>query len=292
MAPPEPAQSKHSCGLARCPGNRGRLNFFLARQGAPGNSVNFHVLRHVKVGIKAASKQCCAHASAALLRELYTCITSAVPASSILPTSSSAVLHLLRQSLDRGRWSPGAPLRQEEIAAELGVSRVPVREAFFQLQAEGLVQVVPNRGVYVRTMSADNLRELFRLRQLLEGDLLVDALPLHTATTINRLETVQAALDKAGTVADWIAGDREFHEALYAPAERPETMAIVRRLRHAVDRFYFARLKPSTRAQGWHEEHHALIRAVRRGDATAAARQLAAHLDETERSALLALPKA
>lgn len=215
-----------------------------------------------------------------------------MPASSIATTSSSAVLHLLRQSLDHGRWSPGAPLRQEEIAAELGVSRVPVREAFFQLQAEGLVQVVPNKGVYVRTVSADNLRELFRLRRLLEVDVLGDAVPLHTAATLNRLETVQAALDKASAVADWIAGDREFHESLYAPAQRPETMAVVRRLRHIVDRFYFARMKPGTRAQAWHEEHHALIRAVKRRDAAAAGRLLAAHLAATERSALAALPKA
>ncbi|WP_299763640.1 GntR family transcriptional regulator [Ramlibacter sp.] len=212
-----------------------------------------------------------------------------MPASFLTQTSSSAVIQLLRQSLDRGRWSPGAPLRQEEIAAELGVSRVPVREALFQLQAEGLVQVVPNKGVYVRRLSAANLSELFRLRRLLEGDVLGDAVPLHTAASLNRLETVQAAIDKARTVADWLAGDREFHEALYAPADRPETMATIRRLRFIVDRFYFARLKPGTRAQGWHEEHHALIRAVRRRDAKAAARLLAAHLEETERSALAAL---
>ena len=215
-----------------------------------------------------------------------------MPASSIAQTSSSAVLQLLRQSLDRGRWSPGEPLRQEEIATEFGVSRVPVREAFFQLQAEGLVQVVPNKGVYVRTLSAGNLRELFRLRRLLESDVLGDAVPLHTAATLNRLETVQAALDKARQVADWVAGDREFHEALYAPAERPETMVMIRRLRHIVDRFYFARMKPGTRTQGWHGEHHALIRAVKRRDAEAACKLLAAHLAETERSALAALPKA
>ncbi|QJW83990.1 GntR family transcriptional regulator [Ramlibacter terrae] len=184
------------------------------------------------------------------------------------------------------------PLRQEEIAAELGVSRVPVREAFFQLQAEGLVQVVPNKGVYVRSLSADNLSELFRLRRLLEADVLGDAVPLHTTLTLNRIETIRAALDKARTVGDWLAGDREFHEALYAPAERPETLAIIRRLRFIVDRFYFSRLKPSTRAQGWHEEHHALIRAVRRRDAKAAAKLLSAHLEETERSALAALAAA
>ncbi len=214
-----------------------------------------------------------------------------MPASSIAQTTSSAVTQLLRQSLDRGRWASGAPLRQEEIAAEFGVSRVPVREALFQLQAEGLVHMVPNKGMYVRTASAADLREWFRLRLLIEGDVLAEAVPLHTPATINRVETVQAALDKAHAVADWIAGDREFHEALYAPAQRPESMTIVRRLRYLVDRFYFARMKPGARAQGWHEEHHALLRAVRRRDPKLAVKVLQAHLAETERAALAALPK-
>lgn len=213
-----------------------------------------------------------------------------MPASSIARTTSSAVTQLLRQSLDHGRWASGAPLRQEEIAAELGVSRVPVREALFQLQAEGLVDMVPNKGMYVRTVSAADLHELFRLRRLIETDVLEEAVPLHDAASINRVETVQAALDKARSVADWIAGDREFHEALYAPARRPESMTIIRRLRFLVDRFYFARMKPGARAQGWQQDHHALIRAVRRHDAAAAARVLQAHLAETERSALVALP--
>ena len=214
-----------------------------------------------------------------------------MPSSSIATTTSSAVTHLLRQALDSGRWASGHPLRQEEIAVELGVSRVPVREALFQLQAEGLLQMVPNKGMFVRHESAADLRELFRLRRLIETDVLEEAVPVHTAATINRVETVQAALDKAHAVADWIAGDREFHECLYAPAQRGESMTIVRRLRLRVDRFYFARMKPSSRAQGWNEEHHALIRALRRRDAKAAVRVLEAHLAETERSALAALAK-
>lgn len=214
-----------------------------------------------------------------------------MPVSSIATTTSSAVTQLLRQALDHGRWAAGHPLRQEEIATELGVSRVPVREALFQLQAEGLLEMVPNKGMYVRTLSEPELRELFHLRRLIECDVLRQAVPLHGPATINRVETIQAALDKAKSVADWIAGDREFHEALYAPAQRSESMAIVRRLRFRVDRFYFARMKPGTRAQGWHEEHHALIRAVKRRDAAACARLLEAHLDATERSALAALPR-
>ena len=215
---------------------------------------------------------------------------SFMPLQPIAVTTSSAVTQQLRLALDAGRWGPGQPLRQEEIAAELGVSRVPVREALFQLQAEGLVHLVPNKGMFVRTMTPAQLRELFRMRRLIETDVLCEAVPLHTPATLNRVELVQAALDKAAAVRDWLAGDREFHEALYAPAPRPESMAVVRRLRFAVDRFYFAHLKPGTRAQGWHAEHHALIRATRRKDPAAAVRLLAAHLAETERAALAALP--
>ncbi len=214
-----------------------------------------------------------------------------MPPSALTLTTSSAVTQLLRQALDAGRWGPGQALRQDELATELGTSRVPVREALFQLQAEGLVQVVPNKGVYVRQIDAAGLREAFRLRRLLETDVLAEAVPLHDRHSLNRLETVQAALDKASRVADWIAGDREFHEALYAPALRPESMALIRRLRHQIDRFYFSRLKPGSRAQGWHQEHHALIRAARRHDVAAATRALATHLAETERCALAALPR-
>jgi len=212
-----------------------------------------------------------------------------MPASSIAQTTSSAVTRLLRQALDQGRWASGEPLRQEEIAAELGVSRVPVREALFQLQAEGLLRMVPNKGMYVRTVSAGELRELFRLRAMIEGDVLAQAVPQHTAATVNRLQTIQAALDKAAAVSDRLAGDREFHEALYAPAQRGESMDLVRRLRFQVDRYCFARSKPGPRAQGRHEEHHALVRAVRRHDAKGALKVLQAHLAETERSALAAL---
>jgi DNA-binding GntR family transcriptional regulator len=214
-----------------------------------------------------------------------------MPASSIATTTSSAVTSLLRQALDQGRWGAGHPLRQEEIAVELGVSRVPVREALFQLQAEGLLEMIPNKGMYVRTLSEAELRELFHLRRLLEGDVLQQAVPLHTSASINRVETIQAALDKAHAVADWMAGDREFHEALYAPAQRTESMAMVRRLRFRVDRFYFARMKPGTRAQGWHDEHHALVRAIKRRDARAALRVLHMHLEDTERSAVAALAR-
>jgi DNA-binding GntR family transcriptional regulator len=211
-----------------------------------------------------------------------------MPASAIARTTSAAVTQLLRQSLDHGRWAGGEALRQEEIAAEFGVSRVPVREALFQLQAEGLLHMVPNKGMYVRTMNADELRELFRLRWLIESDVLAQAVPLHSTVTLVRLEAVQAALDKVHAAADCIAGDREFHEGLHAPAGRAESMAVVRRLRSQVDRFCFARTRPAERAQA-SEQHHALLRAARRRDASAATRVLQAHLAEGERRALASL---
>ena len=142
-----------------------------------------------------------------------------MPASSIAQTTSAAVTRLLRQALDQGRWASGEALRQEEIAAELGVSRVPVREALFQLQAEGLLRMIPNKGMYVRAVSATDLRELFRLRGLIEADVLADAVPLHTPATLNRVETIQAALDK---VALGLLDDHAQHCVIGGSADAAE----------------------------------------------------------------------
>ncbi|MST33366.1 GntR family transcriptional regulator, partial [Acidimicrobiaceae bacterium USS-CC1] len=75
----------------------------------------------------------------------------------------------LRDGIARGEHAAGSRLREEDLAATLGLSRTPVREALRRLQAEGLVEVEPRRGALVATWSADELDEIFELRALVEG---------------------------------------------------------------------------------------------------------------------------
>lgn len=83
--------------------------------------------------------------------------------------ASVAVAEVIRQAIVDGGLAPGARLKEEELARELGVSRTPVREALLVLQAEGLVDAAPNRGATVRVHDAEDLDDLYQLRALLEG---------------------------------------------------------------------------------------------------------------------------
>src|SRR5213593_1889259 len=78
----------------------------------------------------------------------------------------------VRQMIEKGVYGPGSPLRQEEIAGRLGVSRIPVREAFRLLEADGVVSVLPNRGAFVARPGEEEVAELFDVRLMLEDDLL------------------------------------------------------------------------------------------------------------------------
>ena len=83
--------------------------------------------------------------------------------------ASVAVAEVIRQAIVDGGYPPGARLKEEELARELGISRTPVREALLVLQAEGLVDAAPNRGATVRVHDAEDLDDLYQLRALLEG---------------------------------------------------------------------------------------------------------------------------
>jgi DNA-binding GntR family transcriptional regulator len=204
-------------------------------------------------------------------------------------TTADAVAAQLRRALHQGRWAPGSPLRQEDLATEFGVSRIPVREALNKLQAEGLVVVEPNRGAFVARLSVDEVREIFDLRVLLECDALRHAIAQHTPRTLRQLAALQAELDAEDDPNLWLATDAAFHEVLYAPSARHKTLEMIALLRASVTRLYRAHLSPQTRRKGWRDEHHALLKAVGARHEARAIAALTRHLRETEAVAIAAL---
>lgn len=204
-------------------------------------------------------------------------------------TTAHGIADQLRDALNAGRWSPGAALRQEELAEEFSVSRIPVREALSQLHAEGLVVIHPNRGAYVASFTQAQMREIFDLRVLLECEALRHAVPRHTPQSLRQVEALQHTLDAADDKLEWARGDRAFHDALYAPSGRERTLALINGLRGSIERFYLARLTPNSRRAAWRGEHQRLIAAVKVRDARAAQRELTEHLRETEQLALATL---
>jgi DNA-binding GntR family transcriptional regulator len=191
------------------------------------------------------------------------------------------VLDALRERILRGDFPDGEPLRQDALADELGVSRIPVREALRQLEAEGLVTFSPHRGAIVSSLSLGEIAELFELRAEIECDLLRRAIPLATKEHIDRaLEVLDEFQDayRAGDLARWGALNWHFHAALYAPANRNLTMGVIQKLHHHSDRYFRIQLVLTNGGPKATEEHRAIAGAVRKKDVKTAVQLMRAHI--------------
>ncbi|MEO5799387.1 MAG: GntR family transcriptional regulator [Gemmatimonadales bacterium] len=196
-------------------------------------------------------------------------------------TLTDAALMALRDRILAGEWAAGAPLRQEALAAELGVSRIPLREALRRLEAEGLVTISAHRGAVVSPLPVDEAAELFELRALIEVDLARRAVPRLTAADDTALRHHAAAFERAvatGNVSAWGEANRAFHFALYAPAQRPRTLETVARLHAQSDRFLRLQLTLTRGTSRAVREHRAIAVAARARDTTRVVQLLREHI--------------
>lgn len=187
----------------------------------------------------------------------------------------------LRDKIVSGEYAEGAPLRQDAVAAALGVSRIPVREALRQLEAEGLVTFSPHCGAVVSTLSLEEIQELFELRALLEGDLIRLAVPRLSEETLQQADTILEAYDeafKAGRVADWGALNWRFHSTLLSPAGRPTRMGVLFNLHNQSDRYTRMQIALTHGEHRAALEHRAIAAAARRRDVEGTHRLLTEHI--------------
>lgn len=196
-------------------------------------------------------------------------------------TVASMTVEALRERILRGDYPEGEPLRQDALADDLGVSRIPVREALRQLEAEGLVTFSPHRGAVVSSLSLDEIAELFELRTEIECDLIARAIPRMTKEQLDRatevLDEFESAL-RAGESARWGPLNWHFHAALYAPANRNVTMGVLQKLHHHSDRYFRMQLSLAHGGAKANEEHRAIATAVAMKDVAKAAQLMRAHI--------------
>jgi DNA-binding GntR family transcriptional regulator len=193
-------------------------------------------------------------------------------------TTPDLIADALREEIQQGKPRPGEPLRQEEIAARFVVSRIPVREALRQLEAEGLLVVYPNRGAYVAQLSAADVQEITELRVLLEGDLISRSVRQMSASDLALMVSALQVAERGASRPDWSISDNAFHEALYAPARRPRQLLMVRTLRSTVERYQVAYRRLPDQRSSWLDDHRAIIEATRNRDAREARRALVSHI--------------
>jgi DNA-binding GntR family transcriptional regulator len=196
-------------------------------------------------------------------------------------TIANMTITALRERILRGDYPEGEPLRQDAIADELGVSRIPVREALRQLEAEGLVTFSPHRGAVVSSLSLEEIDELFELRADIECDLLRRAIPKMTDEQIDRatdvLDEFQDALG-AGEATRWGPLNWHFHAALYAPANRNFTMGVLQKLHQHSDRYFRMQVLLAHGGVRANDEHRAIIAAVARQDVKGATQLMQSHI--------------
>ena len=196
-------------------------------------------------------------------------------------TIASQALEVLRSQILRGHFPDGEALRQDALARQLGVSRIPVREALRQLEAEGLVTFTPHRGAVVAKLSLDEIDEVFALRADTETGLLRLAIPHLTQEHFDRLDEILLRYERAlqrGEVAMWGELNWQFHSTLYAPANRPITLGLMQRLHDHADRYVRVQLAVTHWQSRAIQEHRAIAAAARRKDVRRACALLRQHI--------------
>lgn len=197
------------------------------------------------------------------------------------PNTADAVAHALREAIVQGRLQGGVHLRQEDLAAQFGVSRLPVREALRQLHGEGLVLLERNRGALVAALSADEVEEIYDIRIGLETIALRLAIRHYSPAILDRAATAIEELEHAEDVARWCELNWELHRVLYMPSNRPRLLKLIDLMHANVDRYlriYLGVLGLQGRSQ---HEHRVLLAACARHDAAAAVATLTEHLAGT-----------
>jgi len=146
-------------------------------------------------------------------------------------TRTQLVAEAIREKILSGEIKAGEPLRQAALAEELNVSRIPVREALLQLEAEGLVNFEAHKGATATQLSADQIDEIFDLRALLEAELLRHSIPQLTARDLLEAEAIlydlEEAVERGDTQISTGQLNAQFHAKLYSKAQRPQTSELV-----------------------------------------------------------------
>lgn len=180
-----------------------------------------------------------------------------------------ALAESLRERILNGEFKEGDPLIQEAIAAEYECSRMPVREAFRQLEAAGLIVSKIHKGAIVSTLPLDQIMELFELRAMLEADILSHALGRFSPESLAKSEQILVQLEEAYHSRDISkvgALNWEFHRSLYIPADRVQTLTLIQGINVQTDRYIRLQLLLTSGFKDAEREHRQILELCQASD--------------------------
>jgi DNA-binding GntR family transcriptional regulator len=179
---------------------------------------------------------------------------------------------VLRREIISGAIGPGEPLKQAHIAARLGLSRAPVREALQRLEREGLAVFRSRRGYTVANLDTEEVEDIFAMRIWLEGRTCHLATSRRTPADVAALESVLAKMDECTKsaqpdFAEWAGLNREFHMRLFQVSGRPQLCKMALALLDSVERYVWFDHSKSEGLEIAQTEHRRILDAFRDGDA-------------------------
>jgi DNA-binding GntR family transcriptional regulator len=200
-----------------------------------------------------------------------------------LGAASVRIAASLREAILSGEISPGQWIRQEDVAARLGASRLPVREALRMLEAEGLTEHEANKGSRVPLLDMHEVDVVYRMRERLEPLALIESIPHLDDDRIAHLEDVQSRIEADLRLTEFLVLDREFHLASYTGCPSDRLVSTISRLWNATQHYRRAFMLLSGPDRRWvvNSEHRLLLDAIRRRDAVDGERYLSGHIRRT-----------
>ncbi len=191
------------------------------------------------------------------------------------------VFQTLRAAILRGDLKPGERLMELQLAAKLGVSRTPIREAIRMLEQEGLAIMIPRKGAVVAQMTEKDVDDVLQIRRALEE--LAVRLSCHNMSSADLRKLALARdrfneMTKTENIQDIATADMNFHDIIYEASENPKLQNLMTTLREQVYRYRVEYLKDPRVYPSLIVEHEQLYEAIQRQDEEDAAEIISRHL--------------
>lgn len=180
------------------------------------------------------------------------------------------VFHRIREDILSGKYKKNEELKEKTIGEELGVSRTPVREALCQLELEGLVTIISNKGAYVVGFSVEDIQDIYEIRSVLEG---LCARRAAVRVTKEQLEELEENLFltefhvEKGHAEQVVELDTRFHEILYEACQSKVLEHALRDYHHYLERVRKVTLASKKRSTESNNEHKQILEALKERDA-------------------------
>ena len=191
------------------------------------------------------------------------------------------VFQKLREDILSGKYQEPEELKEVAIGEELGVSRTPVREAFRQLELEGLIQIIPNKGAYVTGITAKDVKDIYMIRSLLEGLCARLATEKITKEQMEEMEENIYLADfhaQKGHMDQMAELDNRFHDILYEACDSKLLEHTLKDYHEYVLRVRQKTLSTNTRGRASNDEHRQIMEAIKAGDADRAEKLANQHM--------------